>query len=115
MKPARVTIRKLLPACAAIQTSLIISQTYIAKEGGVMFLPTRVTGWESAGKIRLYSMNVQCIEDVLEMEPPVKNRFSNLSAEEISHMIAEKDYKYSQKVNVFLCLDQAVNHSRSIF
>ena len=54
--------------------------------------------------------NPLCIEDVLKMEPPVKKRFSNLSAKEISRMAVEKDSKYTQKVNVCLCLDQAVNH-----
>ena len=48
------------------------------------------------------------------MEPPVKKRFSNLSAEEINRMVAEKDSRYTQKVNDCLCLDQAVNH-KSIF
>ena len=46
-----------------------------------MFLPTRVTWLGKRGKNPL----VLCIEDVLKMEPPVKKRFSNLSAEEISH------------------------------
>ena len=73
-------------------------------KGGVMFFPTRVTWLSKRGKNRL----VLCIEDVLKIEPPVKKGFSNLSAEEISHLDLKKDSKYTQKVNVCLCLDQAV-------
>ena len=36
------------------------------------------------------------------MEPPVKKRFSNLSADEIKHMVAEKDSKYTLKVKAAL-------------